>query len=400
MKITSLLAISFLALLSALDAVAYDCLKEEAKIALWVDAEESLLESKNLLYKNTSKRIPLYPGYITSDESHFHQVAHTMVRTGGDAYLGFGTTINFNLIGARAGIKQPPPTGMEKTRTAIFADQSPDVLIAMHSFWRPLWLVSKNATQWLANTAGFAVDEHANIGDIFKSISPPDDHAKYQHSASSISHLDTQLQALVSSMQISDADRKFTLAMIQEEANGCNKQLRGGHFNENLFMHARNSDVAHCIRKLYDPTGISLRNLPYPPEPISRTKLLDLRATLQALEVEDLTELSFLHNPELFQRVRQVFLDEKDHYALTTIQDPLFWKKAGDLVRREASVVTDVYTTCIPYCIESDTGSCPKGEIFAQIRTLPMGPTGIQVIDSDCTPENKRMRLEHISSSK
>ncbi len=375
-------------------ANAYDCLKQAEKDQLWADAEKSLLESGHLLYRDHTIGVARAMGYVTANEAHFYHVDSKMNHEGGDVYLGFGSVINFNLLGARSGVKTSPTATSveEKTRTAIFADISADVNIAMHSFWRTIWLVSETPQQWLANIAGFSINEHASLPDIFHSIANKGGQPRYRYNESSIGNLDTQLKTLVVSGQISDAARRFTLAVIQEEENGCNKRSKTPHENDiNIFKIARGAATASCVQSLYDPTMIWLQDLSslYP-------TLTDSVAILNQA-ISDLKSISFLDNIGAYKRVRRIFQSGKDHYAQANLMDTRLWTEVGNFARKEKSAVTDIYTTCIPHCLAAVYPGCnAKTQFRAEARKLPMTSTGIQIIESHCAQTHPEMIVEQL----
>ena len=87
-----------------------------------------------------------YPGFIVSNEeglsTNFPILTHKS-----DLVAGFGTTINWDIA------------GMTNANALLLIDQSPDVILAHHFFWRTLWLLAETPAEFIGLLAGIPISK-------------------------------------------------------------------------------------------------------------------------------------------------------------------------------------------------------------------------------------------------
>jgi hypothetical protein len=314
-------------------------------------------------------------------------------------------------LGARKG--KVDSSSRELPRTAILADQSPEVVVAMMSFWRSIWLVSETPREWLANIAGIRLLPDTSVQHLFTflkdraksrkaqmspfqnmggfsslpQLSFPPDRAVY-------SDLRQKLVDLSSRKVITDFDVRFTMTLLEQDEEGCSSIFSesGGDLN-----------IAERLMEIYDPeVTISLFDESFSSAMNQIAYFKNLKSiTFDPASADadrsrirsDFEKVSFLLREDNFKRARSVFLANQDFYAVTSITDDRFWNEVASFAIKKSASVTDVYLSCIPKELRKSymPGSCSvqlDAELPGYMAKLPGAKK--YVYDSTCgslTPE-------------
>jgi hypothetical protein len=418
-----------------------DCLSKTQKKEFWTKIHQSDYLNEKIIYKGKSHSIysdQLKPiihssgevnlfstGFATSNENHHFYVADKTSSTPADIHLGFGTTINFNIIGMRPGQIE---NGFEVPRTAIFSDLSPEIVASLIHFWRPLFLISETPAEFLGRIAEFPITQDTIIQDVFafvrlvheakerqnqlrKNSSPnaSDPELIQMNQARSKAFAETKilLQHHLAQGTLSENDYEFIVTVLEQEDEGCPL------IYQYATMAYRNQTFAENLTRLYDPltqenkmnerlaksdsTSIYIPLLGSTTP--SHTEIIQAKATLKEL----LYKSSFLLNPEHYKRVRNVFVNQKDFYAITDIRDNYYWMFVGQFAKEKSASVTDVYLSCIPGAIdtcpltsktnrtiEKYLDKIPGDTQFIYISTCQFSPPSIEV---------KKIQKSHLNTN-
>ena len=374
-----------------------DCLTDPQIKKLWEDAYYNLSHEKNLFYENRLRTPPSYPGYISTTEDHHFTLAHLLDESPADIHVGFGTLINYNFLAARKGNEPDGRINVETAKTLILADQSPEVIVALSSFWRTIWLVSETPQEWLANIASYLTTPDTTLEELFTFIkkrqisqrpaqidSPLDflqniirclRHREPDHRESAdpraLDALAVKLKPLVSFEKITRFDAEFTLTLLQQEAQNCPSIFKNSKTGNQLAAKLYSVyNPLQRIEKRENAIKKSLEEINFYGEQSSVVFSPEDAQKDRLKTTKEYTDVSFLLNAENFRRARNTFLAGRDYYAISTIEDPRFWKEVGDFARRESKAVTDVYLTCILNAV------CPRSKesVFSEIMKLPGSP--------------------------
>ncbi len=361
---------------------------------LWNDAYSDLRDSRKIVYNSNVSSFPPTRAYITSNENHYYTVAPSLSTEEADVHIGFGTLINYNLIGARKG-KTDPDTHLEVPRSSIIGDISPEVVVTLLNFWRTIWLASESPEEWLSHVASVPHPESSTVEDLFDWIQSKasfsesvDLHADQSSSSSSkrislpltpeLALLQTKLDQLVQEKKITPFASRFTITFLQQRLEECpslyqSKDLEKD-FEENIVrLYDIREEQKYVTKKVTDAYELIhkpaiLTSVVFALDKVRFKKDLDMIS-------EYSKKVSFLHNPDNFKRVRNLFLADQDYYAITDLYDPKFWATISQFVQEQNKTVTDVYTSCILTKQQSCSKSCQAGTcdqtINQHIRNLP-----------------------------
>jgi hypothetical protein len=336
------------------------CLTSHEKTELWKAMFQDLEQNKKVLYDTLPRVVPEFTGFVSSNERHHYTLAESFADGIADVHVGFGTLINFNILAHRKGevvqtlCDKSNFTLVEKVRTALFVDQSPEVVVAMKSFWRPLWLASRDPVEWLANLGNFEIDSETTVSTLFEKIQVRRNFAQDPPTEAGITRFGDRLQQLASEGSISELDRQFAFTILYQEYLGC----------PSIFSNATlSTNFAENIETLYNPKNetAAFENAFEEVRKVAREKLTQFKGAenlgvISGLDVEKMKSKihegfqysSFLLDSEGYQRVRNIFLSGRDFYAVSKLENPYFWEVVSQVAREYSHSVTDVYLTCIP----------------------------------------------------
>jgi hypothetical protein len=305
---------------------------------------------------------------------------------------------------------------------------SPEIVASLIHFWRPLFLISETPAEFLGRIAEFPITQDTIIQDVFafvrlvheakerqnqlrKNSSPnaSDPELIQMNQARSKAFAETKilLQHHLAQGTLSEIDYEFIVTVLEQEDEGCPL------IYQYATMAYRNQTFAENLTRLYDPltqenkmnerlaksdsTSIYIpllgRTTP------SHTEIIQAKATLKEL----LYKSSFLLNPEHYKRVRNVFVNQKDFYAITDIRDNYYWMFVGQFAKEKSASVTDVYLSCIPGAIdtcpltsktnrtiEKYLDKIPGDTQFIYISTCQFSPPSIEV---------KKIQKSHLNTN-
>lgn len=339
---------------------------------------EQFYQSPRVVYDNQNRK-KRGTGFITSNESHFYTLHDQVGTEPSDIHVGFATTINFNFLGMRPGA--PTRGGGEKVRTAIFADQSSEVLMSLNSFWRPMFLISKTPTEWLAHIARIPVRDGMTVWDVFneQSARKTAEPITEQERDLRIEAIRVKLNEQVQAGTISDIDLRFSLAILEEDflldqSAPYEVMMHKGVFNRSMM----GNGLSRSLAVLYDfrnKLGATVSGDPFELSSVSEFDEFDLNLA------QAHSKTSFLLNPDQYQRVRNVFLADQDFYAQTQIQDNHFWDAIQNFAKVKQQKVTDVYLTCIPQFVRKQM---PHFDHFISKSLREIPGEEKQVYESTC----------------
>jgi hypothetical protein len=385
--------INFFFSLYSHSSYSYECMNDQQKDALWTRAIQNLYGSKRLIYRDQDRsvRLPIFPAFFSSSEWHFNKAEGEYPRSSGDLHIGFGSNLNFNLLTRPGTVLEgvsdnTPQSVFEKTRTAIFVDSSPEVLMGLVSFWRPLWLISETKEEWLSYVAGLSPSLHLSVPEVFLKIN--ERHAQPAHELTSqdllqkdafITEVRNKLDSQVSASKISTTDAAFTLALLQEAAYGCPEkvpaslEVKVARRHDYYFEGSRHGVFKNCVNctsidlrisdlcnqsEIMDEIQVLLSQMGSENRSVPLSELQSVLAERNK-ELENFYQTSYLSDSVKYDRVRKVFLNNQDYYAQSFLQDVKFWQSAGELSREKNAVLTDVYLTCLPQVLRNDTFEYP-----------------------------------------
>jgi hypothetical protein len=343
------------------------CLTSHERTELWKAMFQDLEHSKKVVYDTLPRAVPEFTGFVSSNERHHYTLADSLVEGIADVHIGFGTLVNFNILanrrvdGFQAFNSRSNSKVVEPVRTALFVDQSPEVVVAMKSFWRPIWLASRNPVEWIANLGSYEIDSLTTVASLFEKIQLRRNTSQTLPQEAGLTRLKDRLQDLVSEGSISELDRQFAFTIIHQEYLGCPSIF------ENATLSTR---FAENVESLYNPMNetIAFENAFEEVRKVAREKLSQFKGTeslgtfsgsdlelMKSKINEGFQRSSFLLSNEGYQRVRDIFLNGKDFYAVSQLQNRHFWKVVAQLAREQSYSVTDVYLTCIPQHLRRET---------------------------------------------
>jgi hypothetical protein len=224
--------------------------------------------------------------------------------------------------------------GQEQTRTAIFADLSKEVVAMMMSFWRPIWLISETPEEWFANIALLNLTTGITVQELMSHIEGD----SWLPQAEAFDRVQSRLRELAQN-RISEVDLQFTLSILRDQLsppvqyNGIDIAGRGRiNRTGTLGNSIGGLYIARWICAIFDPTrlqnsfGTDNEFRQFPPNYSDQVR-----------------QVSFLLNSENYQRVRRIYLEDKDRYALTGFSDPEFWSSVARISNHQQIQLTDVY---------------------------------------------------------
>ncbi len=319
--------------------------------ALWREAEQQLKNHPRLVYHDGSDGLPNYPGFITTNE-YLHWTMRPPPGKG-DMLVGFSNTINFNVVATR------------QNSTFINADQNIEPLVAMMSFWKPLFLASKSPGEFIGAIGGLKVEKGESADSVFRRI-----YAREPMNSSAMAEVDRKLSKLVNEGKITAFDHKFCDAVLRDQWSppiGIPQEISSllGMLGFDVF---RSSPTVPVFRKsetggnikvwlaqaywfpaqnnaLNDLWNNSRREPPFMSE-LSKTNAAEAEAQLK--------RVSFLEEAG-FMNVKKMLADGGDHYALSQMQDPKLWKAVAKTAKAREAKLTDVYLSNIPSIAKQET---------------------------------------------
>jgi len=308
-----------------------------------------------IVYHNGQWGHPRYVGFIVSNERPSFFTRRPNIS--GELHVGFGTAINFNIVGAHPGVvtreeKNGKIVSSEAVRHVLFVDQSYEVVVAMMSFWRPIWLVSKTPVEWLANVAGYPLDPRETLDSIFNRI-----RRRELGTVKAVEVLQKKFVQLLQEKKITQFDFKFAMAVVGEQIH---------EYRPQLFRYSSGANrIAHSLELIYNLVNRyeDIQSGPWSWEEKEKQKA-------NAAQIYQIT--SFLHNAGNYQRMRKVYEAGQDYYAQAEIEDESFWKAVQEFSSSIGQKVTDVYISNIPISLRAQRCIRPedKHDSNRKLRSL------------------------------
>lgn len=306
-----------------------------------------------IVYHNGQWGYPRYQGFIVSNERPSFFTRRPNIS--GELHVGFGTAINFNIVGAHPGVVQKEEKNgktvlNEAARHVLFVDQSYEVVVAMMSYWRPIWLVSKTPVEWLANVAGYPLDPRETLDSIFNRI-----RRRELGTVKAVEVLKQKFEKLVQEKKITEFDFKFAMAVVGEQVH---------EYKPQLFRYSSGANrIAHSLELIYNLAN-RYEDIQEHGRGTWEEKQKEKAKVAQLYQVT-----SFLHNADNYQRVRKVYEAGQDYYAQAEIEDERFWEAVQEFSSSIGQKVTDVYISNIPISLRAQRCIRPEDK-YESVRLI------------------------------
>jgi len=334
-------------------------LTEAQRERLWEEVEAQHKKSDLVIYEN-GRGMPNYPGFVMSNELTFWTSAAP--QGGGDLQVGAGTVINFNLAVVR------------KSKSLVMVHQSPEVVAMNMSFYRPLFLAAETPAEFLAFVGGLVPKRGETTDEVFERVLKGEPGTQQ-----GLDILDARLAKLATAHKISAVDRKFAMAVANDQVfppSGAGEVpvFRKARHAENLLgtlgslysPKIREHNLTGILKSAQDhysivPRGYRVLGVPHPDQVRNQ-----IREEVAAVKVN-----TFL-SEEGFKHVRGLFDKKEVHFAHSAIEDPKLWKAIGKKAKETNRKVTDFYISNIP-SVQPDSGARLRSQVLLLAAEVPHG---------------------------
>ena len=290
---------------------------------LWYQVFEEFRSHSRTIYHDEEAKY--YPnGYLATNELGHQMLGIDLPRqTEAGFLLGVGSTVNFSLAwGNRV-------SGM------ILTDISVDVMLAHYAVYRPLFLISESATEFLARLAGVTYSADDSLEQVAERV------LRMQHSSEAVSDTRKILSGRAAKLGLSEGMIEFCVAAIQLPNPKRNidpvARFRPGGDQHPFYRPQRGDKMAANV--------IFAHYLPVVLNRMAEESPYDA-AFLREKVKPRLEQFDFL-SPEGYRYVANLYRQSQVYYALGSLFDQRLLVAAGQAANMRGSSITDIYTSNI-----------------------------------------------------